>query len=460
MGLLLMSERELQRIEVLAQVLDGSLRSATAASLLGLSQRQVQRLLGKVRDEGAMAVRHKLRGRPSNNRIGALKRDYILSLIRSDYPDFGPTLAAEKLAERHGIRISSESLRQWMMAGGLWHSRAQRRRVHQPRLRRQALGELIQIKGSDHRWFEDRGPACTLLVFIDDATGKLMQMRFVPSETTEAYFAALEGYLAEHGRPVAFYSDKHSIFRINRPEVRNGHAMTQFGRALAELNIEILCANSSQAKGRVERANRTLQDRLVKELRLAGISDMEAANAFLPGFMARHNERFAYTPAHSDDQHRPLNVPASRLREILCIRDQRRLSGNLVIHYERRKFILNDSEHARSAIGQYVETYAYPDRPLEIRWKGFLLPYRVFDPSQQRVTHASITENKRLAEVLSYIMIQQQTNPPQVGPVGKQRDYYTPTGKRGRGRKSWLDKRAERRAAEAQAAQVLQRPVQ
>ncbi|WP_373568574.1 hypothetical protein [Paracoccus actinidiae] len=236
--------------------------------------------------------------------------------------------------------------------------------------------------------------------------------------------------------------------------------MTQFGRALAELNIEILCANSSQAKGRVERANRTLQDRLVKELRLAGISDMAAGNAFLPGFMARHNERFACLPARPDDLHRPLNVPAPRLSEILCIRDQRRLSGNLVVQFERRKFILNDSEHARSAIGQYVETYAFADRPLEIRWKGILLPYRVFDPNQQRVTHASITENKRLAEVLSYIMVQQQTNPPQVGPVGKQRDYYTPTGKRGRGRKSWLDKRAERRAAEAQAAQILQPPAQ
>jgi transposase len=155
MGLLLMSERELERIEVLAQVLDGSLRSATAASLLGLSQRQVQRLLGQVRNEGAMAVRHKLRGRPSNNRISALKRDYILSLIHSDYPDFGPTLAAEKLAGRHGIRLSSESLRQWMMAAGPWHSRAQRRRIHQPRLRRQAIGELIQIDGPDHRWFEE-----------------------------------------------------------------------------------------------------------------------------------------------------------------------------------------------------------------------------------------------------------------------------------------------------------------
>lgn len=352
MGLVLMSERELQRIGVLAQVLDGSLRTATAAHVLGLGQRQVQRLLRQVQDEGAMAVRHKLRGRLSNNRISDLKRDYILSLIRSDYPDFGPTLAAEKLAERHGIRVSSESLRQWILAAGLWRSRAQWHRVHQPRLRREALGELIQIDGSEHRWFEDRGAVCTLLVFIDDATGRLMQMRFVPSETTQAYFATLQDYLQIHGRPVAFYSDKHSVFRVNRTEARTGHGMTQFGRALCELNIEIICANSSQAKGRVERANRTLQDRLVKELRLAGISDIAAANAFLPGFIAAHNLRFALTPGRADDLHRPLNLPASRLTDILCVRDQRQLGHNLVVHDERRKFILEDSELARGAVGK------------------------------------------------------------------------------------------------------------
>ena len=452
MGLVLMSERELQKIEVLAQVLDGSLRTATAARVLDLSQRQVQRLLHKVRDEGAVAVRHKLRGRPSNNRISALKRDYILSLIRSDYPDFGPTLAAEKLACGHGIRVSSESLRTWMMAAGLWQNRTHRRRVHQPRLRREALGELIQIDGSEHRWFEDRGPACTLLVFIDDATGALMHLRFVRSESTESYFAALADYLKEHGLPVAFYSDKHSVFRVNKKEARSGHGMTQFGRALNELNIEILCANSSQAKGRVERANRTLQDRLVKELRLAGISDMEAGNAFLPGFIERHNLRFAHPPARPGNLHRPVNLPASRLADILCVRDQRQVGASLVVHYERRKFILDDSAHARSAIGRYVETYSYADRPFEIRWKGVLLPYRIFDPSQQRVTHTAITKNKHLGDMLAYIKAQQEANPPQIGAVGKQRTRYTPSGKRGAGRKSWLDKRAERRVAEDQAA--------
>ena len=205
-----------------------------------------------------------------------------MELVRRSYRDFGPTLAAEALQERHGIKVGRETVRKWMAADGLWLSRKQRRTFHQPRLRRESYGELVQIDGSEHRWFESRGEACTLLVFIDDATSKLMQLRFVPSESTESYFKALRGYLDSHGCPVAFYSDKHSVFRATRQEAKGGQGMTQFGRALAELNIEILCANSSQAKGRVERANRTLQDRLVKELRLAGVNDVKAGNAFLP----------------------------------------------------------------------------------------------------------------------------------------------------------------------------------
>ena len=234
-------------------------------------------------------------------------RQYAVDLVKSHYTDFGPTLATEVLEQRHGIQVGRETLRRWLMAEGVWLSRKQRRQFHQPRLRREKLGELIQVDGSDHRWFEDRGEACTLLVFIDDATSRLMQLKFVQSESTESYFAALRDYLTMHGAPVAFYSDKHTVFRVNR-DAKGGPGMTQFGRALAELNIEILCANSSQAKGRVERANRTLQDRLVKELRLAGISDVVAGNAFLPQFIARFNERFAIAPANSQDLHRPLQI--------------------------------------------------------------------------------------------------------------------------------------------------------
>ena len=172
-----------------------------------------------------------------------------MALVQESYVDFGPTLAAEKLSEEHGLKVSRETLRKWMAEDGLWLSRKQRRTFHQPRLRRECLGELVQIDGSDHGWFEDRAPPCTLLVFADDATSRLMHLEFVTSESTFSYFGALEAYLCKHGRPVAFYSDKHSVFRIADQGARPGHGMTQFGRALSELNVEILCANSSQAKG-------------------------------------------------------------------------------------------------------------------------------------------------------------------------------------------------------------------
>lgn len=444
-----MSEHELQRVEVLSRVLDGSMSAARAAIVMAVSVRHVRRMLSRFRQDGAASLAHRSRGRPSNNRLAEGIRETALSLVRAHYADFGPTLAAEKLAERHGVTVSRETLRTWMTEDGLWLSRKQRRTFHQPRLRRECYGELIQIDGSDHRWFEDRAPACTLLVFIDDATSTLMQMRFVPSESTFAYFEALDGYLAQHGRPVAFYSDKHSIFRVAKAEARSGHGMTQFGRALAELNIEILCANSSQAKGRVERANRTLQDRLVKELRLEGISDMVAANAFLPGFMARHNAQFAKTPARPDNLHRPMNVAPDRRADILCWRDQRYVDRQLVLRYERKRIMLEETEITRDLVGKYVETYVFADGRIDIRWKGISLAWRAFDHNQQHVTHAAIIENKRLGEVLAYAKALQEAAPPKVTSVGKQRSKYEPTGKPRTGRPSWLDKRAARRAADA-----------
>jgi hypothetical protein len=323
-------------------------------------------------------------------------------------------LAAEILLERHGLQISRETLRKWMVEAGLWLSRKQRRTFHQPRLRREHYGELIQIDGSEHRWFEERGAPCTLLVFIDDATSRIMQLRFVPSESTDSYFEVLRGYLDVHGCPVAFYSDKHSVFRINKPEAKGGQGMTQFGRALAELNIEILCANSSQAKGRVERANRTLQDRLVKELRVDGISDLDAGNNFLPGFVERFNERFAVRAAKPENLHRQMNVAPSRLSDILCHREQRYVSAQLSFHYDRKQIILERSEVSENLGGQYVELYDFADRPLEVRWKGLLLPYRVFS-KDQRVSHTAIVENKRLGHALAVVKAQQDLrNPPKV----------------------------------------------
>ena len=447
-----MSERDLQRVQVLGEVTNRRRTIASAAAVLALSTRQVHRLLKAHRLGGAGAIAHKARGRPSNNRLADELRDQAVQLVRSAYADFGPTLAAEMLAQKHGLKVSRETLRGWMIETGLWLSRQQRRRLHQPRLRREALGELVQIDGSEHRWFEDRAEPCTLLVFIDDATGRLMQLRFVPSESAFTYFEALKGYLETHGCPIAFYSDRHSIFRVPRKDAKGGQGMTQFGRALAELNIEILCASSSQAKGRVERVNRTLQDRLVKELRMAKISDIEAGNAFLPGFMARFNARFAVAPARPDDLHRPLNIPPERLRTILCRREQRYVSQQLTLSYDRLRIMLERNEVTIGLAGKYVDTYAFADGGLEVRWQGLSLPYRAFD-KDQRVSHAAIVENKRLGEVLAFIKSQQDARPSVRVKTNSERIGYQKTGRKPPGKRRLVDKlMVQRRARERRAS--------
>ncbi len=409
MGVVLMSKRELNRIDVLARLDGGRPTTSAAADLMRLTTRQTHRLLKRYRDGGAPAIANRRRGRPSNNRLSDVVRDHAIALVREYYADFGPTLAAEKLAERHDLRVSRETLRGWMRQAGIWLPRAERKRIQQPRHRREHFGELIQIDGSDHRWFEDRAAPCTLLVFIDDATSRLMELRFVPSESTFAYFETLKSYLQHHGKPVAFYSDKHSIFRVSREDAASGDGMTQFGRALSELNIEILCANTSQAKGRVERAHHTLQDRLVKELRLAGISTIEAANAFLPAFVQTYNARFAKPPARDRDLHRPI-AGRNDLDDILCWREQRSVSRQLVVNYNRMKFMLRPDKTSAALAGKLVDIYDFPDGRLEIRWKGLPLPYSAFD-QLQRVSHAAIIENKRLGEVLAWIKQQQDKQP-------------------------------------------------
>jgi hypothetical protein len=446
LGWVAMSERDVRRIRVLSEVVNGSRSTASAASLLDLTPRQARRLLARLRDGGGGAIGHRLRGRPSNRKIAPELRDHAVALVRDRYPDFGPSLAAEKLAELHGLKISAETLRGWMIEAGLWLSRKQRRRFHQPRLRRECLGELIQIDGSEHRWFEDRADPCTLLVFIDDATGRLMGLRFVTSESTESYFDALRGYLETHGCPVAFYSDKHSVFRVTKQDANGGHGITQFGRALSELNIEIICANSSQAKGRVERANRTLQDRLVKELRLAGISSIAAGNEFLAGFMARFNARFAVTPARSTDLHRKLTISAERLRDILCHRVLRHVSAQLTVSYDRRRIMLTRDEVTEGIAGQYVEIHHFADGQVDVRWKGLSLPYVAFD-KEQRVNQAEVVENKRLSAALALIKARQDA--PRPAPRVKSESEaggYQRTGRKP-GRKPWLSSEMARSAS-------------
>ena len=253
-----MSERDLKRVEVLTDVLAGRRTVQAAAAVLELGIRQTFRLLARYEEGGGGALLHRARGRASNRQWSSGIREYAMELVRSRYADFGPTLATEMLLERHSIKVGRETLRRWMVAEGLWLSRKQRRSFHQPRLRRESYGELVQIDGSEHRWFEDRGAPCTLLVFIDDATSRLMQLRFVPSESTNSYFEVLQGYLATHGCPVAFYSDKHSVFRVLRRDAKGGQGMTQFGRALAVSHASHRPWKSPKAISHIPTARRLL----------------------------------------------------------------------------------------------------------------------------------------------------------------------------------------------------------
>ena len=273
-----------------------------------------------------------------------------------------------------------------------------------------AWANWCRIDGSEHAWFEERGPPCTLLGFVDDATSRLMQLRFVTSESAFAYFRTTRAYLEEHGKPVAFYSDKHGIFRVNSKDAAGGDGVTQFGRALLALNIDIICANSPQAKGRIERAFGTLQDRLVKELRLAGISSIAAANAWVPGFITAYNARFGRDPANVKDLHRPL-TRSDDLDEILAWREERTVTRNLTLHYDRMMLLLDPTPLARGLVRKKVEVVNYPDGRFVVQFNGTALGFRVFDKIQT-VQPGAIVDNKRLSAVLEQVKAQQTAYPP------------------------------------------------
>lgn len=335
-GDIIMSQKEVLRHETIIAMDKKVLRQAGAAKKLGISIRQVKRLYRKYKDHGVSGLISKRRGQRSNNRFAEDVKKQTLKLVLANYADFGPTLAMEKLSQNHGINVSKETLRKWMIEKEIWLGKKRKRSaIHQLRERRPRFGELVQIDGSPHDWFEGRGEACCLLVFVDDATSKLLQLLFVPVESTSGYLKAVRQYIEQYGVPLAFYSDKHSIFRINMPDgMFEGE--TQFQRVTRELGIELICANNPQAKGRVERANGILQDRLVKELRLLEINDIETANAYLPKFIKLYNERFAKAPKDATDMHRKLYKSAHELDLIFCEQYKRRLSKNLECSFKNK----------------------------------------------------------------------------------------------------------------------------
>ena len=327
-GELLMTQADRDRLVALKKALSRAITQRQAAEELKLSERQVRRLLARLRAGGDRAVLHGLRGRRSNRKIAEEEQQRAVAILKQDvYRGFGPTLAGEYLAKKHGIPVSKETARKWMTAAGLWRARPRRVvEVHTWRARRERFGELVQWDTSEHDWTEGRGQKMYLVSLIDDATSRVFA-RFVPHDSMEQNMAVLEQYLRRYGRPLEFYTDKASIFyttpKKNHPVREQPLPPTQIGRALRELNIGWIAAHSPQAKGRIERSFQTAQDRLVKGMRVAGVKTIEQANAYLENvYLPEWNARFAVVPACADDAHRPLRKQDG-LEAILCRVEQR-----------------------------------------------------------------------------------------------------------------------------------------
>lgn len=413
-----MSIKEANRISILTRLSLKEIKQARASRILGISVRQVRRLLKKFRQGGAREIVHGLRGSRSNNRVDQKAMETAINVIKDRYPDFSVTLAHEKLTEHHSFPYSRETLRTVMMEVGLWKPKRQPAIVvHQMRERRASVGELVQIDGSPHDWFENRGGYCNLLVYIDDATSKLLWLEFAKSETLNAYFLATKHYLQRQGKPLAFYSDKHGVFRVNTTKkstasVNDDNGLTQFGRAMRELSIETIFANSPQAKGRVERVNQTLQDRLVKELRLRKIDTMDEANKYLPEFTEEFNRRFAVVPKSSLDLHRPL-LPTDILENILVQKHTRVLSKQLTLSYQNKIYqidVTSSRTNRHSYALRHAKVVVSEDSSglVTINYKGRQLKCLII----AKLPRASIVDSKHLNQVMDVIKVRGMTKPP------------------------------------------------
>ncbi len=409
-----MSQPELNRAQVLRALDEGQLKQRQASEQLGVSRRQIKRLLKAYRRDGVAALVSKQRGQPSHHQLDPTIKQQALAWLTTRYVDFGPTLAHEKLTEVHHLKIGRETVRTLQMQAGLWQPHRRRRPVVHPlRERRARYGELVQIDGSPFDWFEGRAPACTLLVYIDDATGKLMELLFTEAETTFSYFQATERYLQHYGRPLAFYSDKLGVFRINLPNDASAQGLTQFGRALHDLDIELICANSPQAKGRVEHANGTLQDRLVKEMRLRGLSGIAAGNAYAPEFIADFNVRFAKAPRDPQDAHRPLRRQDDVAR-ILTVQETRSLSKNLTLQYHRVIYQIETQRPSYALRKATVVVRENAAGQVTIEYKGKPLTYTVH---HEQVHQAEVVTSKQLPLKMDTVAATRAPRKPQVPPA-------------------------------------------
>jgi len=385
--LITMSEEEVDRLRILHRVMDRELTQVYGAEVLEITDRQVRNLLYKIRDHGDRGIVHGNRGREAANKMPLELEERIGRLIESKYTDFGPTLASEKLSELDGIDISKEKARRIMIAKGLWKVRKQRDRdIHPWRERKHCFGEMVQFDGSHHMWLEDRGPKMVFMGYIDDATNHTFG-RFYGYEGLYPAMDSLTHYINRYGLPRSIYLDKYKTYKATRPpnlyeELRGEGPLTQYQRALKELRIEIIHADSPQAKGRVERLFGTLQDRLIKEMRLAKIKTLEEANEFLEDYLPRYNERFSKIALKEGDLHNP--VPGGvDLREIFCVKDIRTINNGYIVQWKGKRFLIDNASIAMRK--RKVEVREHFDGELTIKFNGRYLGFQeVVEPMPAR----------------------------------------------------------------------------
>ena len=372
--IIMASQRELKRLHIVQKVIEGTLRRTEAAEMLSLSIRQTGRIVGRVREEGPQGVVQQSRGRESNRKYPEELKARVIELYRQNYEGFGPTLAQEKLFERDSISISDETLRLWLIEAGLWKKKRKGRQHRQWRPRKERYGEMIQADGSHHDWFEGRGAECVFMGYIDDATGKVLG-RFYEYEGTLPAMDSFRRYIRKHGIPMSLYMDKHTTYKASgkptiEDELNGTEPMSQFGRALKELGVQLIHAHSPQAKGRVERLFNTLQDRLVKEMRLRGISSIAEANEFLKEYLPIYNRRFAKKAAQAENLHRPIPKGLD-LHRILCIKTERTPKNDFTIAHDRKLYQIEEAVKTKKLM---VEEY--PDGSMAIWCRGQKVKFR------------------------------------------------------------------------------------
>jgi hypothetical protein len=386
--MIMVRQGELKRLHVIQRVLERVIKQVEAAEILSLSSRQIRRIIKRIRIEGEKGIIHKSRGRPSNRRIAGKIRDKVIQLYRKQYPDFGPTLASEKLLERDAIRVNDETLRMWLIEAGDWKKTRKRRGHRQWRERKHHYGEMVQMDGSHHDWFEGRRPGCVLMGYIDDATGAVFG-RFYGYEGTLPAMDSFKRYMKKHGLPLSVYLDKYKTYKSTakptiQDELNDVEPLSDFERALRELGVEVKHANSPQAKGRIERLFGTLQDRLVKEMRLRGIRTLEEANIFLEEYLPIYNRKFSVSPKERDNLHRPLGRGLN-LDAILCKKTQRTLRNDFSVAHNSKLYQVEEAIQASKVMVQ-----DRIDGSLRIYYKDRALRFR-------EITERPLREKKPLA---------------------------------------------------------------